>query len=213
MDRLRIIICAYREWALKIAYSLPYDVKVVFNPEALGNMCDWFEPHIILLLGWSWIVPKEIYDKYCTICLHPSPLPKYRGGSPIQHQILCGEKESKVTLFKVNDFLDGGPIFIQERFSLEGNMKDILERISRVGKQLLMEILPQYPNFVSIPQVGEPTIFKRRKPRESELTFDDFKNMNAKDIYNFIRALGDPYPNAFIVCGDGKKLYFKEVSL
>ena len=38
---------------------------------------------------------------------------------------------------------------------------------------------------------------------------DDIKTNNAKQLYNKIRCLQDPYPNAFIVCGDGKKLYLK----
>ena len=43
----------------------------------------------------------------------------------------------------------------------------------------------------------------------SEFDFDDIKTNNAKQLYNKIRCLQDPYPNAFIVCGDGKKLYLK----
>ena len=53
------------------------------------------------------------------------------------------------------------------------------------------------------------TYFKRRTPEQSKISIDDIKTNNAKQLYNKIRCLQDPYPNAFIVCGDGKKLYLK----
>ena len=48
--------------------------------------------------------------------LHPSPLPKYRGGSPIQNQIINGESKSAVTLFKINNKIDQGDIIYQKEF-------------------------------------------------------------------------------------------------
>ena len=42
--------------------------------------------------------------------LHPSPLPKFRGGSPIQNQIIRNKKKSMVTIFRINNILDGGDI-------------------------------------------------------------------------------------------------------
>ena len=55
----------------------------------------------------------------------------------------------------------------------------------------------------------QSTFFKRRTPDQSEITLKDFKTHSAKDLHNKIRALQDPYPNAFIKCADGKKLYLK----
>ena len=49
--------------------------------------------------------------------------------------------------------------------------------------------------------------FKRRTPKQSEITFEELSRSNAKDIYNKIRALQDPYPNAFLRFKDGSKLY------
>ena len=48
--------------------------------------------------------------------LHPSPLPKFRGGSPIQNQIIRGKKISAVTIFKINKIIDGGDIYFQKNF-------------------------------------------------------------------------------------------------
>ena len=45
----------------------------------------------------------------------------------------------------------------------------------------------------------------------SEINIDDFKNYTAKELHNKVRALQNPYPNAFIVCKDGTKLYLEKV--
>ena len=57
---------------------------------------------------------------------------------------------------------------------------------------------------------AESTLFRRRKPSDSEITLQDFSAHTAKSIYNKVRALQDPYPNAYIVCGDGTKLFIKD---
>jgi methionyl-tRNA formyltransferase len=213
VGRLKVLVCAYRKWAKKIIVGLDHDFYMVTGPKHLMEAYKHFKPQVVVLLGWSWIVPKEIYKKTPTICLHPSPLPKYRGGSPIQHQIMAGEKKSKVTYFLVDDGIDTGPILAELEFPLGGKLKDIFNIIGVMGKSLLRAILDQYPNFKTKPQRGIPYTYPRRQPYESELTVEDFQELTAEELYNFIRALADPYPNAFIRCSDGEKLYFKEVAL
>ena len=73
--------------------------------------------------------------------LHPSPLPKYRGGSPIQNQIINGEKKSAVTIFKINNILDGGDIYYQKKISLEGSLNEIFDRIIKLGTEGTLRII------------------------------------------------------------------------
>ena len=209
MDRLRVLVCAYRDWALELAFWIrDCEIKKVTKPKLLLRAFNIFQPNVVLLLGWSWIVPKEIYGNCPTICLHPSPLPKYRGGCPIQHQIINGEKRSAITLFKVTRGIDEGNILAREEFSLEGTLDDIFKRITVIGIILVNRVLKLYPNFDGIPQTGITTTYIRRRPEESEIKIEDFQNKTAEELYNFIRALDDPYPNAFIKCKQGK-LYLK----
>ena len=140
------------------------------------------------------------------ICLHPSPLPKYRGGSPIQHQIINGESLSAVTFFEMTDKLDAGNILYKEYFSLKGDLKDIFLRISNLGISGILRIL--HSNIIKETQdESKATFYKRRKPKESEIFIDDFIKYTAKELHNKIRSLQDPYPNAYIQCKDGSKLY------
>ena len=140
--------------------------------------------------------------------MHPSPLPKYRGGSPIQHQIINGERISAVTFFKMTDKLDAGKIIFRLPMSLEGELKDIFFRLKDLVVTSIFIILNNKLQ-VQLQDETEATYFKRRKPSESEINYDDIKNKTAEQLYNKIRSLQDPYPNAYIVCKDGKKLYLK----
>jgi len=54
-------------------------------------------------------------------------------------------------------------------------------------------------------------VISKRTPNQSEITLDDFKNKSLEDIYNTIRCLTDPYPNAYMQDSDGNRLVFKDI--
>lgn len=171
---------------------------------------------VCLFYGWSWIISKDIYNNYLCLILHPSPIPRYRGGSPIQHQIINGETTSAVTILKVDEKIDAGNIYMQTPFSLIGTLENIFTRIVTIGTKDTIKVLDAIANNTirPIPQdESKATIFKRRKPEDSEITIKDLKTKTSIELYNFIRALADPYPNAFIKCRDGKNLFVTSAKL
>ena len=208
----KILCITYRSWATEIYNSLmralpSHDFKIITNKFDFDeSIIDEFNPDIILWYGWSWIVPDRILDKYTSLCLHPSPLPKYRGGSPIQNQIINGEKISAVTIFKMGKGLDDGDIISQSIFSLEGDIKDIFKRMSDLGFSSTFDIITK-GFFLREQDHKQATLCKRRKLSDSEITINEIKNNTAEYLHNKIRMLTDPYPNAYIKCKDGSKLY------
>jgi methionyl-tRNA formyltransferase len=209
---MKIWICAYRDWALEVYESLiftNYQVELISSKEQFDSKYKEFkEDDVVFFIGWSWILPNDIVSKYNCICLHPSPLPKYRGGSPLQHQIINGEKESAVTFFRMTNKLDAGPILYQQKFSLDGDLININTRIKDLAIEGILNILSQSYKEI-IQDESKSTFYRRRKPEESEITISDFQTNSAKQLHDKIRCLQDPYPNAFIICGDGKKLYIQ----
>jgi len=214
---MRILCCGYREWAFDIYMRICSDdcfpnthfitSKEEFSQEKVFEI----NPELILWYGWSWMIPEEIVEKFYCVMLHPSPLPKYRGGSPIQNQIINGEKESAVTLFKINKDIDAGDIIYQEPFSLEGDLKEVLSRIVKVGSHLTNKMIYNFYNLDLQKQDHEKaTLYKRRQPKESEILLEDFNDLTAEQVHDKIRCLQDPYPNAFIRCKDGSKLFLKK---
>ena len=213
---MKIACITYRKWAKNIYEKLIYKYKNKCDFLVIYTIDDFdedrlisFDPNLILWYGWSSIVSENLVTKYNSIMLHPSPLPKYRGGSPIQNQIIRGEKKSAVTLFKMTKNLDDGGIYFQEEISFEGSLNSIFKRITKIGFKGTCKIIDG--DYKVVKQNHKyATYFKRRKPEDSEITIEEIKNNSAEYIYNKIRMLDDPYPNAFIMCGDNKKIYIKK---
>lgn len=207
---MNVAFCGYRTWAAQIF------TNIANTYSRWWKITDISEADVILYYGWSWRIHKDIYENKLCLILHPSPLPKYRGGSPLQHQIIAGEKFSAVTICRATDRLDSGDIYSQTFFSLEGTLDEIFKDIVEIGTRETLILLDEIAMRIAHPYPQDElraTTCKRRKPEESELTVKDFKTKTAKELYNFIRALTDPYPNAFIRCKDGKKLYFTGVKI
>jgi methionyl-tRNA formyltransferase len=144
--------------------------------------------------------------------LHPSKLPKYRGGSPIQNQIIRGEENSAVTLFLMNEKMDSGPIVFQELMLLSGSINDIFDRIEELGYQGTMQFLSN--PIEGVKQIEEDaTYFSRRTEDQGEITSKELNEQSSEYIYNKIRMLQDPYPNAYLKASDGKKIFITEACI
>ena len=208
---MRVACVGYRKWALNIYDRLAstsdhtfliFRNKSQFDANALND----FKPDLVLFYGWSWIVSSDLLDSYTCLMLHPSPLPRYRGGSPIQNQIIAGEKSSMVTIFVMSNQLDAGDIVAQQDLDLTGTLDQIFRRIEDIGLKLTHGLLRN--GLQRIPQDHSSATFcKRRTPTDSEITHKELTEQSALHLYNKIRMLADPYPNAYIKTADGRKLY------
>lgn len=207
---MKIACVGYRDWALNIYDFLADNTDHVFlifrsRSQYDENILREFRPDLILFYGWSWLVPEDLLNSFTCLMLHPSPLPKYRGGSPIQNQIIAGEKQSKVSIFIMNNEIDSGDLIGQGHISLEGSLNDIFKRIEEVGIQLTLKIVSE--EITPEPQNhSEATYCKRRTLEDSEISFRELSEGSAEYLFNKIRMLADPYPNAYIRTKDGKKL-------
>jgi methionyl-tRNA formyltransferase len=216
---MNIACITYRDWAIDIyekineVYKdehnfLIWKTKNEFDADKLKK----FKPDLILWYGWSWIVEDAFVNDYESIMLHPTPLPKYRGGSPIQNQIINGETIGAVSLFRMAEGLDKGDIYQQLTLSLTGTLNEIFRRISDLGFAATCNIIEG--NYTLTPQDdSKSTYYKRRSPEDSEITQHELKNTSAEYLNNKIRMLNDPYPNAYIKTADGKKLFIIESKL
>jgi methionyl-tRNA formyltransferase len=169
---------------------------------------------VALCYGWSWIIKEPLLSDFICLCLHPAPLPKYRGGTPIQHQILNEEIKSAVTIFKMAKGIDNGDIYTRIQISLKGNIKDIFSRMVAAGtkatKKFILDFEKDKLIFTPQKELTKNPPWKRRKLEQSEVKLDDLKNMTFLSLYNFVRALTEPYPNAYILLKN-KKIYLQAV--
>jgi methionyl-tRNA formyltransferase len=215
---MKIACITYRTWAEKIYTGLvdkyPQHTFLVWVKKEEYDDAELkkFKPDLILWYGWSWMIEDYFTTKYTSIMLHPSPLPKYRGGSPIQNQIINGDKSSAVTLFKITNELDAGDIFVQEPIVFEGDIEDIFDAISDVGYQATCKII-EGDYTLTEQDHGAATFCKRRKESDSEITLEELQNASGEYLYNKIRMLTGPYPRAYVRTSDNKKLYLNRASL
>jgi methionyl-tRNA formyltransferase len=209
---MKVVYYAYRDWAIDIFKKVEFDDAILVTTKDY-NIIKQLNPDVVFFVGWSFIVPDDIVFNYDCICLHPSRLPEYRGGSPIQHQLINDEQVGAVTLFEMDEGIDTGDILVQFNFGLKGNIKEILENLVTIGTYSIGHLVDHYHILKKEKRKqdeSKATIFKRRKPSESEITLEEIQNSTPTELYNKIRGLTDPYPNAFIRCKDGKKLYILE---
>ena len=99
---------------------------------------------IIIVVAYGKIIPKAILDTApLTLAVHPSLLPKYRGAAPINWAIINGEKETGITIFKVNERMDAGDIIVQEKEPIYENdtFLSLNERLKEKGASLLVKVL------------------------------------------------------------------------
>ena len=214
----KYLFVGYRDWSIRTHSELNLPIPIINTTEDLkkaimGNS----DLRYIFFVGWSNFIEEGIIQNFECFCIHPSSLPLYRGGSPIQNQIIDGVLDSSVTLFKMNNEIDSGPIFAQKYLSLTGSLNDIFNRISYASSDLIRDFIFKIESGKEVLLIDQDdsksTFCKRRKPSQSEIKIEEIQNSTALQLYNKIRSLDDPYPNAYITCVDGKKLFIKKVEI
>lgn len=215
---MKVLCVSYRQWAINIYENIQYkfesmQIKILKSKEEYDRFSiEDYGPDLILFYGWSWLIHSETISKYKCMMLHPSKLPKYRGGSPLQNQIINNDLDSAVTIFQMSEGVDDGDIYLQEDFLLKGHMSEIFVKMTEIGTRLTEKLL-RGDYQIQKQDHSAATVFKRRKPSESEITSKELMEKDSKYLYNKIRMLEDPYPNAFLRASDGKKIYFKIATL
>lgn len=151
-------------------------------------------PRYLFFIHWSWKIPDNIVENYECIGFHMTDVPYGRGGSPLQNLIVRGHKRTKLSAIRITHNFDEGPVYIKEDLSLEGNAEEILMRASLLSAEMISRIIQE--KIKPILQSGKPTIFRRRRPEDSEIQ----EGESLEKLYNFIRMLdAEGYPKAFFV--------------
>ena len=190
----------------------------VYQPSKIKESYEYItslNPDIIITCAYGQIIPEEILNcpKYGCINVHGSLLPKLRGGAPIHHAIINGDKKTGITIMYMDKKMDSGDIISQEEIEiLENDILDIIyEKMSYLGANLLIKTLPSIIEGTN----------ERIKQNENEVTFGynitkeeeklDFNN-NSKDIHNQIRGLSS-MPGAYCYLDDKRlKIYHSELT-
>jgi methionyl-tRNA formyltransferase len=167
------------------------------------------EIDIILVCGFPYIFKKNIFDlpKIASLNLHGGPLPKYRGGSPLNWQIINNEKFIGISVIKIDEGIDTGPIIVQKKFKL--NLNDDINSVHNkankifpiIAKKAIIEIKKK--NLIKSQIKKEGTYFPQRSRKDGKINFDKASSI---ETFNLIRAITKPYPGAFCYDKNGKEV-------
>ncbi len=170
---------------------------------------------LYIVAAYGKIIPKDILDlpKLGALNIHPSLLPHRRGPSPIQYTILNGDTETGVTIIKMDELMDHGPILAQQEleFSIynlqftKTTYKNLHDELAKLGAELLIETLPKWitGEIKSIPQnEAQATYSKILKKEDGRIDW----SWPAEKIERMVRAF-NPWPGVWTILTQDKKNY------
>ena len=156
-------------------------------------------PDLIVLCSYGNILDIDVINssKYGALNIHPSLLPKYRGASPIITAILDGCKETGVSIMKMDQGLDTGPILSQTHIKIlsSDNAETLTQKLFKEGTKLLLDTITKIDtsDYFEMPQDNtKATMTKLIKKSYGKINWDE----KVKIIERQIRAYY-PWPMAF----------------
>jgi len=196
---LNIVPNPVKNWALKnkIKVLTPINLNSDFITELTKDNCDLF-----LVASYGKIIPKSVLDlpPHGTLNIHPSLLPKYRGASPLQSQILNDEKNIGFSIMLLDEQMDHGPIITQKQIPIENwpqSLAVLKKTMARESIKSFMEVLPEWITnkiTATAQNHNQVTFTKKIEKLDGEL-----------NIIN-----GDPYKNylKFLAYSESPKTFF-----
>ncbi len=160
-------------------------------------LCDF-----VVVCGFPYILNHKIIQtsRNGIINCHAGKLPEYRGGSPLNWQLINNEKNFGISVIKINNTIDGGDIIEERKFNLKrkytiNNLHQIAN--NHFPKMVFLSLIKLLNNFKTIKQNNRKAkVYRQRNSKDSYL---NFKNMNYNKIDCFVRALQSPYPFSFFL--------------
>ena len=156
---------------------------------------------IVIVVAYGQIIPKEFLNltKKGFINIHASILPRWRGAAPIQRAIINLDKETGLSIMKIAEELDSGPICNTYKINIEGNLNavEVSERLSSLAAEKILEniddILDGKSNFIEQDH-SKATYASKIEKSEGKINWND----DAKNIIGKINGLY-PSPGAFFL--------------
>ncbi|MDC0413153.1 formyltransferase family protein [Pelagibacteraceae bacterium] len=154
----------------------------------------------LIIPGFPKLIPNDVinHPKYGSINLHAGKLPKYRGGSPLNWQIINGETEIGISCIIPNSKFDQGNVLAKGKFFLKP--KETIKDAHLKANKIFPNLVKISMNKLLLGSKGKKQAsrgagyFKQRKDQDGKINL----NNSINTILNLIRAITTPYPGAFL---------------
>jgi methionyl-tRNA formyltransferase len=184
---------------IALQYGLPiYQPANLKSAEEKDNLTA-LKPDVIVIAAFGQILPQDILEipRYGCLNIHPSLLPRYRGVSPVPAAILNGDEFTGVSVMMLDRGVDTGPVLVQAQVSITGwdTTGSLTEKLSRIGAQLLLEVLPRLVKGQVAPQVQNNAQATYTRLIDKEAGEIDW-NQPAVELWRQVRAY-QPWPSSY----------------
>ena len=183
---------------ISLDVRIPQELK---NNNQEENFLNKLQPDLVVVVSYGQIIPKNLLKipKYGFLNVHASLLPKWRGAAPIQRSIMSLDKETGISIMKISENLDEGPIC--KKYSLQIsekiNSEELSEKLSLLASEKILDVLDNIVdgniNFQDQDH-SKATYAKKIQKFEGKIDW----NENADKIIGKINGLY-PYPGAFFI--------------
>jgi methionyl-tRNA formyltransferase len=198
----------YKLKKLKIKFEI---IKKI-NQLRLYSLIKALKIDLNIVAGFPYIFNERLIcsAKYGTINLHAGPIPSYRGGSPLNWQIINGEKFIRISIIKMTKKIDQGELLAKGNFKLHNN--DNITTVKKKTNYLFCKIINKAINNLisnkALKQTKKNRYFKQRTAKDSRIVFND---CTAKEVLNKFRACEKPYEAFYI--NHNKKICIKNLKI
>lgn len=177
-----------------------HDHKIEIHYSANELAIDSVEADVGILASYGEIIKKEVISLFPhgILVIHPSLLPKYRGASPIPAAIAAGDTETGVTIFKMDEKIDHGPIISQfkEEIMPEDTGETLRARLFERSATVLVELLEPYLQGKITPKIQDESLATYTKIITREDGKINLSKKSPEEAERFIRAM-QPWPGAW----------------
>jgi methionyl-tRNA formyltransferase len=113
------------------------------------------EEPTIVLVAYGRLIPRDLLERHLWLNVHPSLLPRWRGAAPVERALMAGDEQTGVTIIKLVEALDAGPVAAQQAFAIrpEDDAGAVYDRATGLAVELLERVLPG-PAFEPQPEDG-----------------------------------------------------------
>ena len=185
------------EYAQKNKIDIRYPEKLDTTEEL--NFIKELKPDVVVVVAYGKIIPSNFLDikNISFINVHASLLPRWRGAAPIQRSIMNLDKETGVSIMKINQKLDTGPFMLQKKIPIneQDDYESLSNKLSTLGSDLILKSLDliEKGDFKFIEQDNsKATYAKKIEKKESKIDW----RISAENILAQIKGLS-PFPGAW----------------
>lgn len=184
---------------IALNHQIPvFQPEKIRHPDAISELKQW-QADVYVVAAFGQILPQSVLDipPHGSINVHASLLPRWRGAAPIQAAIRTGDKETGVTIMKMDAGLDTGPMVLQRSIAIteDETGATLHDKLAKLGADLLLEALPDFLSGKILPQ-PQPQAGMTYAPMVKKEEGNIDWSRPAVEIERLIRAF-TPWPGTY----------------